>query len=95
MSRSAPDTQSAIGVITTVDHAAATFRLKEDEGVFCSLCCDRSTEVVSDGCAIPLADLHPGDVVRWEGARDGDGRVLAHRVVLLQPAWLTISSPEW
>ena len=89
------ETVSAIGMITTVDRATATFRLKEDEGAFCSLCCDRTTEVVSDGCAIPLADLGPGDIVRWEGAREDDGRVLAQKVVLLQPAWLTLSSPEW
>ncbi len=92
---SGPETVSSIGMITTVDPAGATFRLKEDEGAFCSLCCDGRTEVVSDGCAIPMTDLGPGDVVRWEGARGDDGRVLAQKVVLLQPAWMTISSPEW
>ena len=92
---SRPETVSSIGMITTFDPATATFRLKEDEGAFCSMCCDRATEVVSDGCAIPITDLGPGDVVRWEGARGDDGRVLAQKVVLLQPAWMTISSPEW
>ena len=87
--------ESSIGMITAVDPANATFRLKEEEGAFCSMCCDRATEVVSDGCAIPITDLGPGDVVRWEGARGDDGRVLAQKVVLLQPAWMTISSPEW
>ncbi len=93
MSRSS--LESSIGIITAVDQAAATFRLKEDEGLFCSLCCGQGTEVVSEGCVIPLTDLGPGDVVRWEGARAEDGRVEAQKVVLLQPAWMTISSPEW
>ncbi len=86
---------SSIGMITTFDPVSATFRLKEDEGVFCSMCCSQATEAVSDGCAIPLTDLKPGDVVRWEGDRSDDGRVLARKVVLLQPAWMTLSSPEW
>ena len=86
---------SSIGMVTTVDGASGTFRIKEDEGVFCSMCCTGATEVVNDGCAIPLTDLGPGDVVRWEGTREDDGRVLAQKVVLLQPAWMTISSPEW
>ena len=92
---SAREMVSSIGMITTVDHAAATFRLKEDEAAFCSICCDRATEVVSDGCAMPIADLGPGDVVRWDGVRGDDGRLLAQKVVLLQPAWMTLSSPEW
>ncbi len=89
------DMVSSIGMITTFDPATATFRLKEDEAAFCSLCCSQGTEVVSDGCAIPITDLGPGDVVRWEGTRGDDGRVQAQKVVLLQPAWMTISSPEW
>jgi hypothetical protein len=92
---SRPDAVSSIGTITAVDRATATFRLKEDEATFCSLCCGGSTEVVSDGCAIPLTDLGPGDVVRWEGVRGEDGLLRAEKVVLLQPAWMTISSPEW
>ena len=90
-----PETVASIGMITTVDHATATFRLKEDEGVFCALFCPGSAQVVSDGCAIPLTDLGPGDVVKWDGTRGDDGRVMAHKIVLLQPAWMTISSPEW
>ena len=86
---------SSIGIITVVDEANATFRLKEDEGLFCALCCTGATEVVSDGCAIPLTDLSPGDVVRWEGTRAEEGQAHASKVVLLQPAWMTISSPEW
>ena len=93
MSRS--ETVTSIGMITTVDRLTATFRLKEDEGVFCSMCCGGETQVLSDGCAIPITELQPGDVVRWEGARGDDGQVLAQKVVLLQPAWMTLSSPEW
>lgn len=82
------------GIITQIDGLPPTFRVKEDEVVFCSVCCGGETRVLADGAEIQVKDLGVGDYVRTECVEGPDGRLLAQRIVLLQPAWMQLSSPE-
>lgn len=82
------------GIITKIEGDPLTFRLKEDEAAFCSVCCTGETRVLADGAEIRADNLGVGDYIRTECIEGPDGRLLAQRVVLLQPAWMQLSSPE-
>lgn len=82
------------GIITKIDGHPLTFRVKEDEVAFCSVCCSGETRVLADGTDIQAKDLGVGDYIRTECVEGPDGRLLAQQIVLLQPAWMQITSPE-
>ncbi|MBI4391741.1 MAG: hypothetical protein HY575_07615, partial [candidate division NC10 bacterium] len=68
--------------------------LKETEVTFCRVCCAESTRIVGENEeTLPLEELQAGDEVKAEVVEEG-GRLHVQRLVVLRPAWKTLSSFE-
>jgi hypothetical protein len=75
--------------------AGATSVILLDEGRRLTLILDGETAVADElGRPIAAAGLGKGDYVREECRKMADGRSVARRITVLQPAWRAITSPE-
>ena len=86
--------RTVYGMVTVVDAKERELRLKETELTFCRVCCGETTRILgAEGEALPLEELQAGDEVKAELVEEG-GRAHLKRLVVLRPAWKTLTSFE-
>lgn len=86
--------RTVYGMVTRVDAKERELRLKESELSFCRVCCGEGTRILGeDREALPLEELQAGDEVKAEVVEEA-GRLHVQRLVVLRPAWKTLTSFE-